>query len=315
MAPEDMEPITEKIASTGNTQILLTERGTSFGYHNLVVDMRSIVILGRLGYPVVFDATHSVQLPGEGGSFSGGKPAFILPLARAAVATGVDALFVETHPCPSEALCDAATMLPLEQLEDLLYQVVELDSVRRKGFETVAEPKETVPVSHDGIRKEGRVQLLILDVDGVLTNGQVLFNNEGELGKAFNVHDGKGIRLALESGIQVALISGRASEAAMRRASELGVQDCLLHVSDKVVAYEELVAKYGLRDEEIACVGDDVEDLQIMRRAGFAVAVSTAMPLVKLEADYVTRAKGGSGAVREVVELILEAQREYAGRE
>lgn len=129
LAPEDMEPIAEKIASTGNTQILLTERGTSFGYHNLVVDMRSLVILRRLGYPVVFDATHSIQLPGAAGSHSGGDPTFIFPLVRAAVATGVDALFVETHPCPSEALCDAASMLPLDKLEGLLREVKRLDEV------------------------------------------------------------------------------------------------------------------------------------------------------------------------------------------
>lgn len=127
LAPEDMGPIAKKIASTGNTQILLTERGTTFGYHNLVVDMRSLVILRRLGYPVVFDATHSVQLPGAGGSHSGGDPAFIFPLARAAVATGIDALFVETHPCPSEALCDADSMLPLGKLEELLRELKRLD--------------------------------------------------------------------------------------------------------------------------------------------------------------------------------------------
>jgi len=126
-APEDMKPIAEKIRSTGNDQILLTERGTTFGYRDLVVDMRSIVIMRQLGYPVIFDATHSVQRPGGAGSSSGGNPEFIFPLARAAVAVGVDAVFIETHPCPSEALCDAASMLPLGRLEDLLRELKRLE--------------------------------------------------------------------------------------------------------------------------------------------------------------------------------------------
>jgi 2-dehydro-3-deoxyphosphooctonate aldolase (KDO 8-P synthase) len=129
MAPEDMGSIAKKIEFVGNHNILLTERGTFFGYHNLVVDMRSLVIMRSLGYPVVFDATHSLQLPGSGGGFSGGQPQFILPLARAAVACGCDALFIETHPDVKNALCDKDSMLPLEKLEELLIQVVKIDKV------------------------------------------------------------------------------------------------------------------------------------------------------------------------------------------
>jgi 2-dehydro-3-deoxyphosphooctonate aldolase (KDO 8-P synthase) len=129
MAPEDMGSIAEKIESVGNHNILLTERGTFFGYHNLVVDMRSLVIMRNLGYPVVFDATHSLQLPGSGGGFSGGQPQFIFPLVRAAVACGCDALFIETHPDVENALCDKDSMLPLEKLEELLVQVIEIDKV------------------------------------------------------------------------------------------------------------------------------------------------------------------------------------------
>jgi 2-dehydro-3-deoxyphosphooctonate aldolase (KDO 8-P synthase) len=127
MAPEDMGSIAQKIESAGNHNILLAERGTFFGYHNLVVDMRSLVIMRSLGYPVVFDATHSLQLPGSGGGFSGGQPQFILPLARAAVACGCDALFIETHPDVRNALCDKESMLPLERLEELLTQVMNID--------------------------------------------------------------------------------------------------------------------------------------------------------------------------------------------
>jgi len=120
VAPEDMRLAADKVASTGNPRILLTERGTTFGYHNLVVDMRSLTIMRGLGFPVIFDATHSVQLPGAAGTASGGQAQFIEPLARAAVATGVDGLFVEVHEAPERALSDGPNALRLERLGPLL---------------------------------------------------------------------------------------------------------------------------------------------------------------------------------------------------
>lgn len=135
MAPEDMKYAAEKVASTGNDKILLTERGTTFGYHNLVVDMRSLPIMRATGYPVVIDATHSVQLPSVGEK-SGGRPEFIFHIARAAVAVGVDAIFLETHPEPSKALSDAASQLKLDYLYELLYQVKQIDELVKKFEQT-----------------------------------------------------------------------------------------------------------------------------------------------------------------------------------
>jgi 2-dehydro-3-deoxyphosphooctonate aldolase (KDO 8-P synthase) len=120
LAPDDMRHAVEKIESTGNRSILLTERGVSFGYHNLVTDFRSLPLLRGFGYPVVFDATHSVQLPGGLGGESGGERQFIFPLARAAVAVGVDAIFMEVHEDPGRALCDGPNSLPLQGLADVL---------------------------------------------------------------------------------------------------------------------------------------------------------------------------------------------------
>jgi len=121
VAPNDMRYAVEKVQSTGNHDIILTERGSSFGYNNLVVDMRGLVLMKKLGVPVVFDATHSVQLPGASGSASGGQPEFIQPLASAAVATGaVDGVFVEVHEEPSRALSDGANALRLDLLDGLL---------------------------------------------------------------------------------------------------------------------------------------------------------------------------------------------------
>jgi 2-dehydro-3-deoxyphosphooctonate aldolase (KDO 8-P synthase) len=127
VAPQDMRLAVEKAASVGNHRILLTERGTSFGYNNLVVDMRGLAILKETGCPVVFDATHSVQLPGAAGQASGGQPQFIEVLARAAAAVGIDALFVEVHEAPERALSDGANALRLEGLEPLWRRVRSID--------------------------------------------------------------------------------------------------------------------------------------------------------------------------------------------
>ena len=132
LAPQDMKLAARKVAMTGNKKILLTERGTTFGYHNLVVDMRSLAIMQESGYPVVLDATHSVQLPGGETTRSGGQPQFIFPIARAGVAAGCDALFIETHPNPARALSDSASQLKLDRLDDLLRQVIAVDTAVRK---------------------------------------------------------------------------------------------------------------------------------------------------------------------------------------
>lgn len=134
MAPEDMGRVAGKAEAAGNADILLTERGHSFGYHNLVVDMRGIHIMRRLGFPVVFDATHSVQLPGAASGTSGGQPEFVPVLARAACAAGCDALFIETHPKPEEALSDAGSMIPLSDLRALLENILPVaEVVRHRG--------------------------------------------------------------------------------------------------------------------------------------------------------------------------------------
>ena len=133
LAPEDMKHPIEKVASTKNEKILLTERGVSFGYHNLVVDMRGLTVMRSLGYPVVLDATHAVQLPSGEEGRSGGQPQYIFPLSRAGAAVGIDGLFIETHPEPSKALSDTASQLPLARLEELLHQVVEIDFLVKKN--------------------------------------------------------------------------------------------------------------------------------------------------------------------------------------
>ena len=128
MAPEQMKDAVAKVAATGNEKVLLTERGSFFGYSRLVNDMSAIAVMREFA-PVIFDATHSTQQPGGAGSGSGGRPEFAPLLARAAVAAGADGLFIETHPDPAKAKCDATTMLPLEKLQELLSECIAIRQI------------------------------------------------------------------------------------------------------------------------------------------------------------------------------------------
>ncbi|MBQ1918226.1 MAG: 3-deoxy-8-phosphooctulonate synthase, partial [Schwartzia sp.] len=132
MAPKDMRNVVDKILEGGNSNIILTERGASFGYNNLVVDMRSFPIMRSFGYPVVFDATHSVQLPGGSGTSSSGNRELAEYLARAAVGAGVDGLFMEVHDNPEEALCDGPNSIYLDKLEDILKDCLSIYNIVRK---------------------------------------------------------------------------------------------------------------------------------------------------------------------------------------
>ena len=129
LAPWDMRNAVTKIESTGNRQILLTERGASFGYNNLVVDMRSLVVMRETGCPVIFDATHSVQLPGGAGTASAGQRQYVGALSRAATATGIDGLFWEVHEDPEKALCDGPNSLPLQGLRGMLEEILAIDAI------------------------------------------------------------------------------------------------------------------------------------------------------------------------------------------
>lgn len=132
LSPREIGNAAEKVASTGNEKIILTERGSSFGYQNLVVDMRSFPIMRKFGYPIVFDVTHSVQLPGGEGKSSGGQPEFIEPLARAGAAVGIDGIFLEVHDNPAKALSDGTNALPLEQFQPLMRRVQQLSALARE---------------------------------------------------------------------------------------------------------------------------------------------------------------------------------------
>lgn len=139
MAPSDMKNVLEKMSHLGNENLMLTERGFSLGYHNLVVDMRSFPIMRSFGYPVVFDATHSVQLPGGAGTSSSGQRQYIGNLARAAAGAGIDGVFMEVHDNPAEALCDGPNMLYLSQVEAVLRDMIAINEITQKSVSTAKE--------------------------------------------------------------------------------------------------------------------------------------------------------------------------------
>jgi 3-deoxy-D-manno-octulosonate 8-phosphate phosphatase (KDO 8-P phosphatase) len=150
------------------------------------------------------------------------------------------------------------------------------------------------------------IKLLVLDVDGVLTDGSIIVNADGSESKAFSTLDGHGIRMAKRAGLKVALLSGRSCLPVEHRAKQLNIDHCLQDCHDKLPALKDLLAKMGLQPDEVAFVGDDLPDLPVIRYVGFAAAVANADEKVKEKAHFVTDRKGGSGAVREVIDYILK---------
>jgi 3-deoxy-D-manno-octulosonate 8-phosphate phosphatase (KDO 8-P phosphatase) len=155
------------------------------------------------------------------------------------------------------------------------------------------------------------IALLVLDVDGVLTEGGIIYGDSGVEFKTFHIRDGSGLKLWQRAGKRAAIITGRTSPMVARRAQEIGIEMVVQGAADKRTAYERLLATAGLQTEQVCCLGDDVQDLALLRNCGLAVAVADACVDARLHAHYVTRLPGGRGAVREVIELILRCQGEW----
>ncbi|MBI4378015.1 MAG: HAD hydrolase family protein [Nitrospinae bacterium] len=158
------------------------------------------------------------------------------------------------------------------------------------------------------VKKAKRIKLLIMDVDGVLTDGRIVIDDRGRELKFFDVKDGHGIALAHRAGLITAIISGRNSGVVDIRAKELGIKIVYQNSIDKIKSYESILKKTGLKDGDVAFIGDDIVDLPLMRRVGLSIAVADAVSNVKDAADMVTEKKGGRGAVREAIEFILDAK-------
>jgi len=158
-----------------------------------------------------------------------------------------------------------------------------------------------------------RIRMVLMDVDGVMTGGEIIYASSGEELKVFNIHDGMGMAMARMAGLKTGIITGRRSEMVRRRAEELKVDAVVQGQIDKLAAYEKIKTRFNLADADIAFIGDDLVDLCILKRVGFSAAVADASQAVKNASDYVTAAAGGRGAVREVVDLILESQGKLTG--
>jgi 3-deoxy-D-manno-octulosonate 8-phosphate phosphatase (KDO 8-P phosphatase) len=163
----------------------------------------------------------------------------------------------------------------------------------------------------DHAEKIKKIKVLAMDVDGVLTNGSINIDNEGREIKSFNVYDGFGINIIRKSGFRTAIISARSSEAVRERANDLKIDKVFQDAYPKINAYEEMLAFFGVKDEEVCFIGDDIPDLPILSRAGFAVSVPNGSKEAKETAHFVTMTPGGSGAVRELIEIILKTQNKW----
>lgn len=173
--------------------------------------------------------------------------------------------------------------------------------------------KEKIEVKKGVEEKARLIKLLILDVDGVMTDGRIIYTDGGEEIKAFDVKDGHGVKLLMRGGVDVAILTGRESRVVLHRANDLGINMVFQGAKDKLLVFEEILKAKGLKEEEVCYLGDDLVDAQVMNRVGLSIAVSDAHDELKGCVDYVTKGRGGRGAVRETCELILKAQGKWEG--
>ena len=219
---------------------------------------------------------------------------------------------MEVHPNPEGALCDGPNSLYLKDLEPLARNLVEIFRLVPHEESPVAEAEHAVgdrgPESTSLEDRLKKIRLIVLDVDGALTDGGIVFGSGGLEIKTFNVRDGHGIKIAKRLGLDLAVVTGRTSEVVQRRAEELGITKVYQRIRDKRIVLEELLEEFDLGPHEIAVLGDDVVDIPLFRRVGAAFAVRESPREVCREAHYVTSHAGGHGAAREMIEMILKAQ-------
>ena len=306
LAPWDMKNVVDKMQGAGNENILLCERGTSFGYNNLVVDMTGLVEMRRFGYPVVFDATHSVQKPGGQGSSTGGNREMIPYLMRAALAIGVDAVFAEVHPDPDHAFSDGPNQIYLSDIRRLLEEAIQIDNLT-KGITEKSQESRTK--SQDIQVSKKKIKLLLTDVDGVMTDAGMYYSENGDELKKFNTHDGMGLQLIRQKGIKTGIITSENTKMVERRFDKLKL-DYLAQgkrSGGKLDAAKEICLQENISLDEVAYIGDDVNCIELLSAVGLAACPFNAVDAVKsIDGIVYLNKKGGEGCVREFVELIMK---------
>jgi len=300
--------VVDKLRDSDNENILLCERGTSFGYNNLVVDMSGLVEMRQYGFPVVFDATHSVQKPGGQGDSTGGNREMIPYLMRAALAVGVDAVFAEVHSDPDHAFSDGPNQIHLSKIKGILEQAILIDDIVKQGQARNDKKHEfnTSSSVHHSVKKS--IKLLLTDVDGVLTDAGMYYSELGDEMKKFNAHDGMGLQIIREEGIKAGIITTENTKLVERRFNKLKL-DYLVQGrrgEGKLAAVKEICEKEKIKLSEVAYVGDDINCIEVLSAVGLAACPKDAVDAVKnIQGIIRLNTKGGNGCVREFVELII----------
>jgi 2-dehydro-3-deoxyphosphooctonate aldolase (KDO 8-P synthase) len=310
MAPWDMKNVIDKLRDSGNENILLCERGSSFGYNNLVVDMTGLVEMRSYGFPVVFDATHAVQKPGGQGTSTGGNREMVPYLMRAALAVGVDAIFAEVHPDPDHAFSDGPNQIYLSDIKEILQQAIAIDNITKQL--TASSEQQAVnskqPTQNDQL--PSKIKLLLTDVDGVLTDAGMYYSEAGDELKKFNTHDGMGLQLIRAKGIKTGIITSEDTKLVERRFHKLKL-DYLYQgkrEGGKLASVKEICEKEGIALSEVAYIGDDVNCFELLSSVGMAACPADALDAIKnIPGIIQMKKKGGEGCVREFVEMIMNS--------
>ena len=309
MAPWDMKNVIDKLRDSGNENILLCERGSSFGYNNLVVDMTGLVEMRSYGFPVVFDATHAVQKPGGQGTSTGGNREMVPYLMRAALAIGVDAIFAEVHPDPDHAFSDGPNQIHLSKIKEILEQAIAIDNITKQLAISNKQQavSEKIPTKN---YQPIKIKLLLTDVDGVLTDAGMYYSEAGDELKKFNTHDGMGLQLIRDKGIKTGIITSEDTKLVERRFNKLKL-DYLYQgkrEGGKLASVKEICSKEGLKLSEVAYIGDDVNCFELLSNVGLAACPSNALDTIKnIPGIIQMKKKGGEGCVREFVEMIMNS--------
>jgi YrbI family 3-deoxy-D-manno-octulosonate 8-phosphate phosphatase len=298
------------LRDSGNENILLCERGSSFGYNNLVVDMTGLVEMRSYGFPVVFDATHAVQKPGGQGTSTGGNREMVPYLMRAALAVGVDAIFAEVHPDPDHAFSDGPNQIYLSDIKEILQQAIAIDNITKQL--TASSEQQAVnskqPTQNDQL--PSKIKLLLTDVDGVLTDAGMYYSEAGDELKKFNTHDGMGLQLIRAKGIKTGIITSEDTKLVERRFQKLKL-DYLYQgkrEGGKLASVKEICEKEGIALSEVAYIGDDVNCFELLSSVGMAACPADALDAIKnIPGIIQMKKKGGEGCVREFVEMIMNS--------
>lgn len=312
MAPWDMKNVVAKMLDTGNDQILLGERGSCFGYNNLVVDMTGLVEMRSLGYPIVFDATHAVQKPGGQGTSTGGNREMVPYLMRAALAVGVDVIFAEVHPDPDHAFSDGPNQLHLSNIKKVLEQATKIDDLTKQFMreERLLSQASDHPLKATYTRKDfSKIKVFLTDVDGVLTDAGMYYSNDGIESKKFNAHDGMGLQIIRKQGIKTGIITSEDTPLVENRFNKLKLDYLYQGKRDggKLASVKEICDREGVTLEEVAYIGDDINCSELLSAVGFAACPQDAVDIIKnIPSITILSKKGGEGCVREFIELILK---------